>query len=193
MRRGAPADTLLTPIATMRTTRTHLRAALAVTLALLASSAQAVTITADPQPLTRVAGDYAVFSVQATGTGTLTYQWRKDGADIPGATQQGLVLNPISAADAADYSVVVSDSVPSSATSANAALTVNAPDAGDLDFSFGGASINLTVYAVAVQSDGMVLIGGGFTSVHGTTINRIARLNSDGTLDTGFGRARVRW
>lgn len=43
-----------------------------------------------------------------------------------------------------------------------------------------------TVYAVAVQPDGKIIIGGDFTSVLGTARNRIARLNPDGTLDTGF-------
>ena len=42
------------------------------------------------------------------------------------------------------------------------------------------------VLATAVQPDGKILIGGGFTTVLGTTRNRIARLNTDGTLDTAF-------
>jgi uncharacterized delta-60 repeat protein len=48
------------------------------------------------------------------------------------------------------------------------------------------------VESVAVQADGKILIGGSFTSLApngGTTVlrQRIARLNSDGTLDTTFG------
>jgi uncharacterized delta-60 repeat protein len=43
-----------------------------------------------------------------------------------------------------------------------------------------------TVYSVKVQSDGKVLIAGGFNTVNGTTRNRIARLTSDGNLDTTF-------
>jgi uncharacterized delta-60 repeat protein/prepilin-type N-terminal cleavage/methylation domain-containing protein len=42
------------------------------------------------------------------------------------------------------------------------------------------------VRSIAVQPDGKVVIGGEFTTVNGTTRNRIARLNTDGTLDTGF-------
>ena len=42
------------------------------------------------------------------------------------------------------------------------------------------------VVASAVQPDGKVLIGGNFTSVLGTPRNNIARLNTDGTLDTVF-------
>jgi uncharacterized delta-60 repeat protein len=47
-------------------------------------------------------------------------------------------------------------------------------------------NVNLDLYEMAVQSDGKILIGGSFTTVGGVTRNRIARLNSDGSLDTGF-------
>ncbi len=59
---------------------------------------------------------------------------------------------------------------------------------GTLDGSFmnSGAGGNGVVAALAVQSDGKILIGGDFTSFNGTARNRIARLNSDGTLDTAF-------
>ncbi len=40
--------------------------------------------------------------------------------------------------------------------------------------------------SVAVQSDGKILIGGDFTTYNGTARGRVARLNSDGSLDTGF-------
>ena len=43
-----------------------------------------------------------------------------------------------------------------------------------------------TIYAVVVQPDGKILIGGIFTTVMGVTRNNIARLNTDGTLDTTF-------
>ncbi len=45
---------------------------------------------------------------------------------------------------------------------------------------------NDTVRAIAIQSDGRILIGGDFTNVNGTALNRIARLNSDGSLDANF-------
>ena len=45
---------------------------------------------------------------------------------------------------------------------------------------------NGVVRAVVVQPDGKILIGGDFTTVLGVTRNRIARLNTDGTLDTAF-------
>src|SRR5262249_40113691 len=43
-----------------------------------------------------------------------------------------------------------------------------------------------TVYALAVQPDGKLLLGGFFTQVNGTPRARIARLNADGSLDTSF-------
>jgi uncharacterized delta-60 repeat protein len=58
---------------------------------------------------------------------------------------------------------------------------------GTLDATFNpGSAANNTVYATTIQADGKVLIGGDFTTLNGVTRNRIARLNADGTLDTGF-------
>ncbi len=45
---------------------------------------------------------------------------------------------------------------------------------------------NGTVYSLAVQSDGKIVVGGEFTRIGGVTKNYIARLNSDGTLDASF-------
>ena len=61
----------------------------------------------------------------------------------------------------------------------------------DTAFNLGGTGINDTgtnsgVSTVAVQSDGKILIGGDFTIYNGTTVNHLARLNTDGTLDTAF-------
>jgi uncharacterized delta-60 repeat protein len=61
---------------------------------------------------------------------------------------------------------------------------------GTLDGTFGNVltGVNDGVAAIALQSDGKVLIGGRFTNlVNGTLLSNIARLNSDGTLDTSFG------
>lgn len=58
---------------------------------------------------------------------------------------------------------------------------------GSLDTSFNpGTGRNRWVDTTAIQADGKILIGGDFTSYNGTSINRIARLNEDGSLDTSF-------
>jgi len=49
-----------------------------------------------------------------------------------------------------------------------------------------GTGANNVVYALALQSDEKAVIGGQFTTYNGTTRTRIARINSDGTLDTSF-------
>jgi hypothetical protein len=58
---------------------------------------------------------------------------------------------------------------------------------GSLDTGFDpGIGANGTVSSIFQQVDGKVLIGGDFTSIDGTTRRNIARLNADGSLDTGF-------
>ena len=70
-------------------------------------------------------------------------------------------------------------------TGRNSIARLNAD--GSLDTSFDpGAGANGFGYALAIQADGKILIGGDFTSYDGTGRNRIARLNADGSLDTSF-------
>ncbi len=58
---------------------------------------------------------------------------------------------------------------------------------GSLDTSFNpGSGANDDVRSVAVQPDGKIVIGGWFVLVDGTTRNLVARLNTDGSLDTTF-------
>jgi uncharacterized delta-60 repeat protein len=56
---------------------------------------------------------------------------------------------------------------------------------GTTDTTFSGVT-NSVVSTVEQQSDGKIMIGGGFSTVNGITRQRIARLNSNGTLDTTF-------
>ena len=58
---------------------------------------------------------------------------------------------------------------------------------GTLDTSFNpGSGLNNTVFSLAVQTDGKIIVGGLFTTINGTIRNRIVRLNSDGSIDTTF-------
>lgn len=56
----------------------------------------------------------------------------------------------------------------------------------DNTFNTSQSGFNNSVKAIAIQSDGKVLLGGSFTSYNGTTLNRIVRLNSNGSIDGGF-------
>ena len=56
---------------------------------------------------------------------------------------------------------------------------------GTLDLSF-NAEVNGPVTVVALQPDGKVIVGGGFSAVNGTARSQLARLNKDGGLDGDF-------
>jgi len=71
-------------------------------------------------------------------------------------------------------------------TGANYIARLNADGSLDMGFNSGGTGFNNTVSALTVQSDGKIIIGGSFTAYNGTTMNQIARLNADGSLDTSF-------
>jgi hypothetical protein len=77
------------------------------------------------QPLTQAAcaGSSVTFTVAATGA--VSYQWRKNGVNIAGATSATYTINPVAAADAGSYDVVINGAACNS-TSTAAVLTVNA-------------------------------------------------------------------
>lgn len=60
------------------------------------------------------------------------------------------------------------------------------PD-GSVDLGFSsGVGADASVLAVAVQSEGKILVGGSFTNYSGSVRNALVRLNSDGSTDTDF-------
>jgi hypothetical protein len=80
-----------------------------------------------PASVTVPLGQTATFTVSATGTGTLTYQWFKNGVPITGANSSSYTTPPTLAGDTgAVFSVSVSSSA-GSATSGPATLTVQLP------------------------------------------------------------------
>jgi hypothetical protein len=85
-------------------------------------------ISTQPQNQSVAPGAAVTFAVAATGQPAPTFQWRKNGANIAGATGATLSLTNIQAADAGTYSVVVTNSA-GSVTSNNATLTVNTTSA----------------------------------------------------------------
>ena len=85
-------------------------------------------ITAQPFSRTNITGSDATFSVIATGTVPLSYQWQFGGNNIPGATGSTLTVNGVQPSNAGDYSVVITN-VAGSFTSAIATLTVWVPPA----------------------------------------------------------------
>lgn len=86
-------------------------------------------INGQPLPKSVLVGASASFDIVAVSQGgTLTYQWRRNGTPIPGATGTSYVIAATVAADnGSAFSVVVSSSNGTSATSNSALLTVGVP------------------------------------------------------------------
>ena len=80
-------------------------------------------ITTQPVAQNVILGDTATFSVAATGTPAPTYQWQFNGANISGQTGSTLTLTNVSAANAGNYDVVITNTA-GSVTSNSVALSV---------------------------------------------------------------------
>src|SRR5262249_12185647 len=79
--------------------------------------------TSQPAGATVAAGKPVTFSVQASGTGPLAYQWLKDGVPIDGATASTYQIARATTSDAGFYTVMVSNAF-GKVTSQKAKLTV---------------------------------------------------------------------
>ncbi|MET0623280.1 MAG: immunoglobulin domain-containing protein [Pyrinomonadaceae bacterium] len=84
------------------------------------------TITTQPAGQSAPLGSNVSFTVAASGTSPFNYQWKKDGGDIAGANSDTHSLSNVQDADAATYTVVVSNAA-GAATSVGAALAVITP------------------------------------------------------------------
>src|SRR5207245_814943 len=88
-----------------------------------------VSITTQPASKTVTAGQTASFSVAATGTAPLSYQWQKNSVAISGATSSSYTTPATTSSDnGALFTVVVSNTA-GTVTSNAATLTVNAAQA----------------------------------------------------------------
>lgn len=67
-------------------------------------------IVTQPTSQTAASGGSATFTVSATGTGVLTYQWFKNGVTIGGATAASYNIGTVAQSDGGNYHVVVTDS-----------------------------------------------------------------------------------
>jgi len=125
----------------------------------------APVITDQPDDATVAYGAAALFSFSFSAPGPATYQWRKGGVNIPGATGSSYLVQSATLADEGLYSVVVTDAF-GSTTSANARLTVKSTVAGRHIF-YNGSSFDLgdtsanAADDVAIATDKQPLFAGG--------------------------------
>lgn len=91
-----------------------------------------VVLTSQPASVTKNLGDWALFSVSHYGVRPYTYQWSKNGAEIPDATNRTYQVTGLTTTNTGDfYSVKVTNPVNSAATT-NATITVIGDPAPDI-------------------------------------------------------------
>jgi len=91
----------------------------------LNSAPVAPTITTQPVNQTVTAGQTATFTVVANGTTPMTYQWKKNGMAISGATSSSYTTPATTSSDNGSQFTVVVSNVAGNVTSSAATLTVN--------------------------------------------------------------------
>jgi hypothetical protein len=140
------------------------------------SSAVAPTITTQPANQSVTLGQTATFSVTATGTAPLSYQWQKNSTNISGATASSYTTPATATTDnGAKFGVTVSNSV-GSQTSTMATLTVNPVSA---------STVNVVTYHYDNLRTGQNLNETILTpaNVNSTTFGKLGAFTVDGRVD----------
>jgi hypothetical protein len=155
------------------------------------------SVTTQPGNQTVIAGQTATFSVAASGAAPLSYQWRRNGMDISGATASAFTTPVAQSADSgAQFTVAVSNST-GTVTSSAAALTVNAAGqltASTTSLSYGNItvgsssvlSVTLTNTGVSSISISNVALSGTGVSVSGVPSGLILAAGSSAALNVTF-------
>src|SRR5579872_82841 len=150
---GATSTSYTTPAATTGDNAAKFSVVVSNSAGSVASNVATLTVTAAqgsgaPQITTQPAsqsvtpGQMATFTVVATGSPTLTYQWQKNHANITGATSASYTTPATATSGSGEtFDVVVSNSI-GSVTSVSASLTVNAPGSTPP----GGSTADVTTY-----------------------------------------------
>ncbi|MGC1606909.1 MAG: hypothetical protein WA748_15390 [Candidatus Acidiferrum sp.] len=140
------------------------------------AAALAPTITTQPANQTVIVGQTATFSVTATGTAPLTYQWQKNSANIAGATSATYTTPATASTDTgAKFDVIVSNGL-GSQTSTMATLTVNPANS---------STINVVTYHYDNLRTGQNLNETILTpaNVNSTTFGKLGAFTVDGLVD----------
>jgi len=204
---GATASTYTTPAETTadnnaqftaEVSNTAGNATTAAAMLTVTSAAVSPAITTQPASQTVIAGKTASFTVAATGTAPMTYQWSKNGTAISGATSSSYTTPAETTADnSAKFTVAVSNTA-GSATSNAAVLTVSASSlllnssASSLSFgsvnvsSSGTQSVTLTNAGNSSITISNVTISGAGFNATGVSSGLILSAGQTATLTTSF-------
>ena len=130
---GATSSSYTTPAETASDNGAQFSVVVSNTAGNLTSNAAILTVnsppavTAQPVNQTVAVGQSATFSVTATGTAPLAYQWRRNGANISGAIASTYTTPATTATDNGAQFTAVITNVAGTVTSSIATLTVNVP------------------------------------------------------------------
>jgi len=164
---------------------------------------QTVTVLGNTGSLKKVGGYYLGWNTKADGSGTtytqgktfsigsanvtLHAEWAVSASVDPAfsaGTGPSNVVNQI--VFQSDGKLIVGGGFTTwNGTSSNHIVRIKVD--GSIDSTFDpGSGANNNVNCIAIQDDGKILIAGYFTTYDGVAISRVARLNTDGTLDSSF-------
>src|ERR1700722_18345037 len=159
---------------------THQAANYWVDVVFTSTSSTAPAITSQPAGRTVIAGQTASFSVVASGTAPLSYQWLKNGTAISGATSSSYTTPATTSADNGTLFTVAVSNTLGKVTSSAATLTVNAST---LALSVSPASVSFgSIDTGATSTLGVTLQNSGNSNV---TISGI------GASGAGFSASNV--
>lgn len=146
-------------------------------------------VLSQPLSVAEAIGGNVAFSVAAGGSLPLSFQWRKDGNPLAGATSDTLFLTAVQATHAGTYSCVIRNASGSTTSSAALLTTLDQNSlGGPLDTTFAlDVPLSSSPRVAALQSDGKILLGGAFQVLNqGRPQSALARLHANGSLDTTF-------
>lgn len=129
--------------------------------AVLTVTPTAPIITTQPQGVTATKGAEIQLQVAAMGSEPFRYQWQLNDFDLPAATNALLFFTNTQAADAGNYTVVVTNDY-GAVTSAIATVTLTPPP-GFLWARKGGSQFNEVGSAVVVDKAGNIYVAGDFS------------------------------
>src|SRR5437660_920831 len=208
---GATSSSYTTPAETVSDNGAEFTVVVSNSVGNATSNAAILTVTAAPvapsittQPVSRTvtAGQTATFSVIASGTSPLSYQWNKNSSAISGATSSTYTTPATTSSDnGAQFTVLVSNTA-GSVTSSAATLTVNVAtyllSASPASLSFGnvntGTSSTLPVTLTSSGNSNVTIsnvgISGGFNAT-GVSAVTILTPGKSTTLNVTFAPAAI--
>ncbi len=155
------------------------------------------SVTTQPASLTVTAGQTATFTVAATGTAPLSYQWQTNATNIPGATSSSYTTPATSSSDnGSQFAAIVSNSA-GSVTSNAATLTVNPaptpPAASPTSVTFTTQMVGTASPAqtVTLSNNGAVSLSINSISIIGTNPGDFAQSNTCGSSVAAGGSCTI--